>query len=289
MMQSAYYALHELPPVLSALSEIPEPPEGLYVQGTLPPEGSVLLAVVGSRKWTSYGRDAVKLLIEGLAGTNTVVVSGLALGIDSIAHRAALDSGLPTIAVPGSGLNEEVLYPREHARLARAIVERKGALVSEYEPGQVAAPWTFPKRNRLMAGMSKAVLVVEAAERSGTLITARLALDYGRDVLVVPGSIFSPSSKGIHWLLRQGATPVTTPDELRDALGLPARETAENGTILGLSLEEERILEALSEAKTRSDIALETELALPKLNAALTLLEIKGIVKEEGGLVRRAR
>lgn len=288
-MDSVAYTLDELPESLRTLREIPEPPERLYVRGTLPRPGATLLAVVGSRKWSAYGREACMHLIKGLAGTDVAIVSGLALGIDSFAHRAALDAGLHTIAVPGSGLSDDAIYPHEHIALAREILAKGGALVSEFEPDFRATPWAFPKRNRLMAGMSRAVLIVEAAQRSGTLITARLALDYGRDILAVPGSIFSPGSAGIHYLLREGATPVATQDDLRDALGLPPLSPSEmsQDEIARLSPEERMIIEALTEAKTRNDIADETAIEFAKLNAALTLLEIRGFIKEEGGRVRR--
>jgi DNA processing protein len=188
----------------SALHEIPQPPTELYLRGTLPdPTQFYYLAVVGSRKYTQYGREATERIIAGLKGYPICIVSGLAMGIDGIAHRSALDAGLPTVAVPGSGLDPSVIYPRVHANLAREILENNGALLSEYEPTLRAAPWTFPQRNRIMAGLCQGVLIVEAEEQSGTLITARLALDYNRNVFTVPGSIFSATSKGTNKLIKQ--------------------------------------------------------------------------------------
>src|SRR3989344_5297892 len=146
------------------LLEIPQPPKELFI--------------VGSRKYTTYGKEACEKLIEGLRGYPIVIVSGLALGIDSIAHKKALDVGLTTIAFPGSGLDPKVLYPATNAHLAERIVEAGGAVISEFEPDFRATPWSFPQRNRLMAGISDAVLVIEAEQKSGTLITSRLATEY---------------------------------------------------------------------------------------------------------------
>ena len=149
-----------------ALNEIPEPPDELYMRGKLPdPTQYYYLAVVGSRKYTAYGREATKRIISGLAGYPICIVSGLAIGIDGIDHRAALDAGLCTVAVPGSGLDPMVIYPRAHANLAREIIKNGGALLSEYEPDLRAAPWTFPQRNRIMAGLSQGVLIIEAEEQ----------------------------------------------------------------------------------------------------------------------------
>jgi DNA processing protein len=194
-------------PFLNSLFETPDCPKQLYIKGTLPAmtANTRILTVVGSRKYTSYGKEVCQKLIEGLRGTDTIVVSGLALGIDGIAHRAALDAGLRTIAVLGNGLSEKVLYPKSHLNLAREIVESGGALISEYEPDMEARPYTFPARNRICVGLSHAVLVIEAEEKSGTLITSKLATDYNRDVLTVPGNIFSDSAKGPHMLIRLGA------------------------------------------------------------------------------------
>src|SRR5574344_927429 len=188
------------------LREIPDCPDKLYIKGKLPSQDSKLLCVVGSRKYTSYGKDVCEKLISGLRGYDITIVSGLALGIDSIAHKTALDSGLKTIAVPGSGLDESVLYPSTHKQLAEKILENGGALISEFEPNFRATPYSFPQRNRIMAGISHAVLVIEAETKSGTLITSKFATEYNRDVLTVPGSIFSKNSEGPNMLIRLGAT-----------------------------------------------------------------------------------
>ncbi|MEX0917527.1 MAG: DNA-processing protein DprA [Candidatus Paceibacterota bacterium] len=208
---------NEFPPLLN---EIPDPPASLTVRGALPPPDMKLLAVVGSRNHTPYGKQVVEHLVSGLKGYPVGIISGLALGIDSLAHQAALNAGLYTLAVPGGGLNDSVIYPRSHLDLANQILVSGGGLLSEYAPDFKAQKWSFTKRNRIVTGMSHATLVIEAAERSGSLISARLASDYNRDVLVVPGDIFSEQSFGTHQFLKLGATPVTTPEDILLALNL---------------------------------------------------------------------
>src|SRR3989338_8416810 len=183
----------QYPPLLS---EIPDPPKKLYVRGALPSYEKLWLAVVGSRAATNYGRQAVRHLIEGLRGYPIVIVSGLAYGMDAEAHKAALEAGLPTVAVPGSGLDWSVLYPRANVNLAREIMKAGGAHLSEFEPNMKAADYTFPQRNRIMVGLSKAVLVIEAKERSGSLITARLATEYKHRTPRFPRSFFFPRKPG---------------------------------------------------------------------------------------------
>lgn len=277
-----------------ALREIPQPPETLYVRGTLPdPTQFYYLAVVGSRKFTAYGREAVERIIGGLAGYPICIVSGLAMGIDAIAHRAALDAGLPTVAIPGSGLDSSVIYPRSNLVLAREIVENGGALLSEFAPDLRAAPWTFPQRNRIMAGISQSTLVIEAEEKSGTLITARLAVDYNRNVFAVPGSIFSAPSKGTNKLIRQGATPITSAQDLLEELGLVEQSfgTDTKQEPLDLTLytpEEQAILILLDEPMAREDILATVELPSATTLSTLMILEIKGHICEKMGKIIRS-
>ena len=179
------------------LREIPQPPTTLNYRGSLPSPDITLLSVVGSRKYTSYGKQVVDELIGGLKNYPIGIVSGLALGIDSLAHEAALKNNMYTLSIPGSGLLDEVLYPATHKPLAHRILAAGGGLLSEFAPDFRATDWSFPMRNRLVAGISRATLLIEAAERSGTLITARMATDYNRELLVVPGSIFSKTSAGV--------------------------------------------------------------------------------------------
>ncbi len=270
------------------LREIPDPPAHLYVRGTLPPDGTKLLSVVGSRKHTAYGKDVCEHLIAGLAGTPVTIVSGLALGIDAIAHRAALAAGLPTVAFPGSGLDWDALYPATNRELARRIVREGGALVSEFEPDFRATPYAFPQRNRLMAGYAHATLVIEAAERSGTLITARLAVDYNRDVLTVPGSIFSDASRGANQLIRLGATPVRSSADILDTLGIAPDATRERALPADISDGERELLELLVEPLPRDEIIQRMGIPARDANVIISSLELRGLIAEKLGVIHRA-
>lgn len=274
------------------LREIPQPPKELWLEGNLPSlTENIWLTVVGSRKVSSYGKDACEKLIAGLAGYPIVIVSGLAVGTDTCAHQAAIKNGLLTVGFPGSGLNRAAIYPSANRQLADEIIASGGALVSEYDPDMKATLWSFPQRNRLMAGISKATLIIEAGEKSGTLITARLALDYNRDVLALPGSIFSSGSMGTNRLIRQGATPITSSDDLLEALGFEVESQQlsllarlSEGGFAELSPIEKQVVEIVSLEPTPRD-ELIRELALPthEANSLLGLLEIKGLIKETGG------
>lgn len=266
------------------LREIPDPPKQLYVRGVLPDLALKWLAVVGSRAITPYGRQAVTHLIEGLRGYPIAIVSGLAYGADAEAHKAALDVGLPTVAVPGSGLDWDVLYPRAHVSLAREILAKGGALLSEFEPNFKATDYSFPQRNRIMAGLSHATLVIEAKEKSGSLITARLATEYNRELLVVPGSIFSAESRGTHQFLRLGATPVTSPEDILQALGIAVAE--KSATRTDLSDDESHVLEIIASPLPREELIKTLALPISEANILLSTMEIKGLIVEELGIVR---
>lgn len=268
------------------LLEIPEPPKELFVRGEIPSPEFLRLAVVGSRKYTPYGKEVTKKLIEGLRGYPVAIVSGLALGIDSIAHEAALSAGLPTIAIPGSGLGESVIYPRNNLSLAKRILENGGCLISELAPEEKAAPWTFPQRNRIMAGLSKAILVIEAEKVSGTLITARLGTEYNKDIFTVPGSIFQSSSEGPHLLLKLGATPIRESNDILESLGIEIEKKGETKNLFKeCSGEELLIINELTVPKSRDELKETLELNISQINTTLTLLEIKGIIKEVGGKI----
>jgi DNA processing protein len=273
-----------------ALLEIPQPPKDLWIMGELPPENLIYLCVVGSRKFTSYGREACEKIIAGLKGYPIVIVSGFAMGIDTIAHKKAMQIGLKTIVFPGSGLGEEAMYPKTNVRLMNEIVEQGGCLISEFEPDFKATQWSFPMRNRLMAGISKATLIIEAQEKSGTLITARLTTEYNRDLLVVPGSIFSPNSKGTNKLLRQGATPVTSSEEVLEALGFEQEKSPEKQArlFIDLSPEEKTVVNLLREPMARDDLIRAMKTPIPTANAILSVMEIKEMIKEELGEIRLA-
>lgn len=270
------------------LKEIPQPPQQLRCEGLLPPPENKLLAVVGARKFSSYGREMCETLIAGLAGEPVTIVSGLALGIDSIAHRAAMRFGLHTLAIPGSGLDRSVIHPRSHAPLANEIVENGGCLLSEYDDLMPAGVWAFPRRNRIMAGMCHATLVIEAEKRSGTLITSRLATEYNRDVGAVPGPLHSPSSEGPHMLIRLGAALIRDRNDLLELLGLPRKD--EPPTLMEieeLTGEEKIFIKLLETPRERDTLIRLSKLETGSANAILSLLEIKGLIKEELGEVRK--
>ncbi len=271
----------------SLLQEIPGRPKKLYLRGELPSSDLKWLTVVGSRALSPYGRAAIIHLIEGLRGYPIVIVSGLAYGADAEAHKAALRAGLTCVAIPGSGLEWGTISPRTNVQLARDIVHTGGALLNEFEPSQPGAPYTFPQRDRIMAGISHATLVIEAKEKSGTLITARLAVEYNRDLLVVPGSIFSETSRGTHQFLRLGATAITSPDDILIALGLEKR-VGENFASMrdDLSDEEKRVLNIISTPLSRDDLLDSLALDISEANVLLSAMEIKGLITEEMGVVR---
>jgi DNA processing protein len=271
------------------LLEIPQPPKILYIRGRLPSPDLIYLAVVGSRKYTSYGKEICEKLIRGLKGYPIVIISGLAMGIDTIAHRTALEVGLITISFPGSGLDNNVLYPRQNIKLAQEIVDAGGCLISEFEPNFISQLYSFPQRNRLMAGISRAVLIIEAEEKSGTLITARMALDYNRDVLAVPGSALSQNSNGTNSLIKQGATPITKSEDILEALGfkIEKQEQTEKEKYADCSKEEMKILELLREGMERDDLVRESGMKVAEANALLSIMEIKDLIKQEMGEIRK--
>ena len=274
----------DFPPLLR---QIPDAPKKLYIRGALPSAELSWLCVVGSRALTNYGREAVRHLIEGLRGHPLVIVSGLAYGADTEAHKAALEAGLPTVAIPGSGLSWDVLYPRANVGLAKEMLSSGGALISEEEPETRAADWTFPKRNRIMAGLCRATLIIEAKELSGSLITARLTVEYNRELLVVPGSIFSEESKGTHQFLRLGATAVTSTEDILVALGIRAREREDLTSLReDLSEEERRVIEIAKAPVSRDQLIEALALPITEANVLLSVMEIKGLIKEELGFVR---
>ncbi len=275
----------------SLLREIPQPPTSLNYRGALPPADFKLLAVVGSRKYSVYGKQVVDHLISGLKGYEVGIVSGLALGIDSLAHEAALVNNLYTLAVPGSGIGDDVIYPATHKALARKILEQGGGLLSEFASDFTATKWSFTQRNRIMAGIAHATLMIEAGEKSGTLITARMATDYNRELLVVPGNIFSANSAGSHQFLKLGATPVTCAQDILYALGFSQEEVEQKPLAFvppsSLSPAEQKVLATLREP-TQTDTLIRTlDLPLSDANALLMQMEMKGLISEEQGIYRR--
>lgn len=272
-----------------ALCQIPDVPEMLYSVGAPLDKDGLYLSVVGSRANSSYGADACAKLIRGLERSGIVIVSGLALGIDSVAHRAALAAGLKTIAFPGSGLGEKALYPSTNVALAKEILAKGGTLLSEYPPDMRSMQYMFPARNRLMSGISKAVLVIEAAKKSGTLITARLALDYNREVLAVPGNITSPNALGPNLLIKQGAVVITRSEDILEVFGMKQDTlfSEKEDELAHLSEAEQSLLDLLVEPMPRDDIQGPLGMSVSEANSLLSAMELKGLIKEEYGEVRR--
>ena len=280
--QHSIQAFHqEDPGYPKLLKEIPQAPFIIYTRGSINLNDTPLVTIVGSRRHTPYGKRVAEKLARDLASVGICVVSGLALGIDGVAHRGALEAGGTTVAVLGNSLDDASIAPRSHLSLAHNIVNH-GALVSEYPPVSPANKTTFPARNRIMAGMSLGTVVVEAAEKSGTLITARLTLDFNREVFAVPGSIFSEASVGPNHLIRSGAKVVTSVTDILEELqlGQTSLFQEEKSKSMDLSPEEEKILHILSgEALHVDKIVKLTTLDTSTVGSTLAFLELKGMVK----------
>jgi DNA processing protein len=252
-----------------------DPPKSLYIRGALPVGQGV--AVVGTRRMTPYGAACVRLLVPELVRLGRVVVSGLALGVDGAAHRTCLDAGGRTVAVLGTGIDDDTIYPRSHFALAKEIIKSGGALISEYPEGTRGFKSNFPARNRIVVGLSEVVLVIEAPRKSGAMITARLGLDAGREVWAVPGPITSEMSWGPNELIRNGATPITAVEDIAHALGLAPN--VPHQTEMLLSETERAVTEALRPGPLSAD-EIGRACGLDPAAAALVLteLEIKGVV-----------
>jgi DNA processing protein len=267
------------------LRAIFDPPRALHLRGAGDPEllGRRAVAVVGARSCSPYGAQVARMLGRELAGAGLVVVSGLARGIDGEAHRGTLDADGITVAVLGCGIDRD--YPASNAQLSRRIEDR-GLVVSEYESGVEPAPWRFPARNRIIAGLSEAVVVVEARERSGALITADFALEEGREVFAVPGEITSSLSAGTNALLKLGAAPLTGAEDVLDALGI---ERAPPGASVDVSPAAAQVLELVREAPCGADeLTARGVLEAGAISVALTELELAGLVAATDGVYRPA-
>lgn len=269
------------------LKEIHQPPAQLYVRGN--PEAlhhPYLLAVVGSRRHSHYARQAAEKLLPPLVSSGIVLVSGFARGVDSMAHNTSIQANQPTIAVLGSGLHDDVAYPASNRPLIQKVINAGGCLVSEYTPDRKALPAFFPARNRIIAGLTRATLIIQAARKSGSLITARLALDANRDVAAVPGPITDPLSEGTNYLLQQGAHLVTHANDVLTLLGLEATATTAPAVDpKQLSLEQVTILKQLSAEPQHVDSLIATTKLEPQLITGLLLeLELLGCVEHLGGM-----
>lgn len=265
------------------LHEIDVPPPLLYVRGQLLPDDEWAVAVVGTRKMSAYGRRATEHLVQGLAEAGLTIVSGLALGVDGVAHRTALQYGGRTIAVLGNGVDDP--YPAPNRKMGEAIVaEGRGALISDYPIGTKPEAKNFPPRNRIISGLSLGTIIVEAPERSGALITARFAKEQNRELFAVPGSIFSSKSKGPNKLITDGVTPAISVEVVLQALDMQMIEPQKVvRQVIAASPEEQQVLNILSsEALHIDEIGQHCELTTAQLLSTLALMELKGLVRQAG-------
>jgi DNA processing protein len=265
------------------LKDIDQPPPVLYVRGSLLPEDEWAVAIVGTRRVTSYGRQVAEEVATAMAHNGVTIVSGLARGVDSIAHQAAVNAGGRTLAVLGNGI--DLVYPPENRRLASQILEH-GALVSDYALGTPPDGINFPPRNRIISGLSLAVIIVEAGETSGALITASFAAEQGRDVFAVPGNINAPQSQGTNRLIRDGAQPLINPQDVLEALNL-TMVTEHRAVRVALPSDpiESRLYKLLSQEPMHVDeIRAQTDMPIETVSATLAMMELKGMVRQVGGM-----
>ncbi len=266
------------------LSQIYDPPSVFYYKGNLENWDSPAIGVVGTRKMTGYGRAVTEKFTKALAQAGLVIVSGLARGVDAQAHRVAVQENGQTIAVLGGGLN--YIYPPENRELAKQIIEGHGVVMSEFPPDYPSLPGNFPSRNRIISGLSKAVLVTEAAQDSGSLITARVAVEQGREVFAIPGPITSDLSKGPIDLIRQGAKVVFDPQEILEELGISARQQATGNRLqsqLKLSEEEKKVLECLgNETMHIDELARALNWSAAQISATVLKMELTGLIQNLG-------
>jgi DNA processing protein len=264
------------------LKKIQNPPKTLYFLGEVKSEENCF-AIVGTRKPTDYGKEIAHQIAADLSEAGFTIVSGFAPGIDTIAHKATIERGKRTIAVLGTGIDEKSIYPKSNLKLIDKILENGGAIISEFEPGTHGTKYTFPQRNRIISGLSLGVLVVEARIQSGALITANYAKEQKRKVFAVPGSIFSQTSKGCHFLIKNGAKLVESAEDILEELGI-RKDEIERREIKGETPEENLILEVLKEGALDIEKIIEkTKLSPSKVASTLSILEIEGKIKNLGG------
>lgn len=270
------------------LLEISACPFVLFVKGNLEIIKEKQLAVIGSRRPTYYGKQIVEKILPEICSSGLVITSGMAMGVDSLAHRQALDNEKPTVAVLGSGLGENVLRKAFNYRLGQEIIFKNGLLISEYPPSFQANKFTFPARNRIISGLSLGVLVIEAAEKSGTLITANYALEQNREIMAIPGNIFSQQSLGTNKLIKQGAELVTSANDVFKVLDWKIsnnqKSNQENGKIEFQDEIEKVIYSKLSfDPQSLDQLVLKTKLDISSISVKLSIMEIRGLVKNTGG------
>lgn len=266
------------------LREIPAAPPLIFLRGQFEPIDRWAVAVVGTRRLTAYGRQVTHELVSGLVRNGITIVSGLARGIDAVAHRTALDEGGRTIAVMACGIDK--IYPPEHRDMARQIIDGHGVIITDYPLGAEPENTHFPARNRLISGLSLGVLVVEAGEKSGALITSRFALEQNREVFAVPGNINSPVSVGANRLIQQGAKLVARVDDILEELNLKmVADQAEAKVVLPESAEEAALISQLSSQPTHiDDLGRLTGMPSSLISSTLTMMELKGMVQQVGGM-----
>jgi len=263
------------------LKEIKDPPEVLYLRGEIKPDENCF-AIVGTRRCSPYGKQVALEIAGDLAEAGLTIVSGLAPGIDTFAHQATVERNKRAIAVLGTGVDEKSIYPQSNLKLAQKILETGGCLISEYPPGTRGTQFTFPQRNRIISGISLGVLVVEAKQKSGALITANWARSQGRKVFAIPGPIHSSNSKGCHYLIKNGAKLVENANDILKELNLPLKELS--SFYEGENEEESLILKALKEEALYIDRIIEkTKLSAATVASTLAILEIKNKVRNLGG------
>lgn len=262
------------------ITSLADTPKKLYYIGTLPTERRPTVAIVGTRKPTSYGVEVTKKLAYDLAKRGVVIVSGMALGVDGLAHRAALEAGGATLAVLGNGLNE--FYPTTHRQLGEDIIKSGGAVISEYEPDVPAYPANFLQRNRIVSGLSDAIIITEAAAKSGTLNTAAHALEQGKEIFVVPGNITSPLSSGCNKLLKQGAIPATCAEDILEVIA-PQLLQPQAQLALGDNPLQTKIIQLLQSGIRDGDqLQQESEADASNFATELTMMEINGLIRSLG-------
>ena len=267
-----------------SLRKIPNPPKDLYYKGSLLQTEMNCFGIVGTRRYSTYGKQVALEIAGDLAEAGLTIVSGLAPGIDTFAHQATLERKGKTIAVLGTGLDEKSIYPKSNLKLSREIVENGGCLISEYPAGTRGAQFTFPQRNRIISGLSMGILVVEAKKKSGALITADYASRQNKKIFAVPGPIYSSNSKGCHALIRKGAVLIENGNDILTELNIAGIKIARPDEIEGSTKEESSILRALGEGSLYIDKIIEkTRLDASVVSSTLAILEIRGMIKSLGG------
>src|SRR3989344_7255070 len=267
------------------LKEISNAPKQVYARGNLSKDCDLNFAIVGTRAATEYGKTLAFRIAKELAEMGFTIVSGLALGIDTQAHLGALAGNGKTIAVLGSGINDASIYPGENLKLVKKIIDNGGGVISEYDPKLKSEIWYFPERNRIIAGLSRGVLVIEVPEKSGALITARLALEQNREVFAIPGSVFSKNSLGTNYLIKNGAKMVTSVDDILEELNLTELKTNQKEDKKEKMTAEEKLIFNIIEKEPIDIDKICENLKMPanKVLSLVSMLEIQGIIKNIGG------